>query len=139
MKTLDLTGNRYGRLLVLGRSPSSNRYVRWACLCDCGTLISANRHSLTKWERLSCGCLQRENPGARKQHDRAMRSLHSMSWRQLATEIKWAANRSEGSLRQLERTWLWAYYVYMAERPPLLQNHDPHYKNHRRADQRSPH
>lgn len=55
-KFLDLTGQRYGRLVVTG--PYVNR--KWTCRCDCGNtkeiFISSLRKGLTK----SCGCLNSE-------------------------------------------------------------------------------
>jgi len=63
-KLIDEMGNRYGRLVILGRA--EKRYQRgsarahWWCQCDCGnkTVIAglSLRGGLTK----SCGCLQKE-------------------------------------------------------------------------------
>jgi len=36
-KALDLTGQRFGKLIAIKRAPSRNdRYTRWICQCDCG-------------------------------------------------------------------------------------------------------
>jgi hypothetical protein len=61
----DLTGQRFGQLLVLERSYNANRMVAfWKCLCDCGVeklVISANlRNGTTN----SCGCLRRLSSSA---------------------------------------------------------------------------
>lgn len=37
----DLTGKKFGRLIVLNRaddyiSPNGNKFVQWLCQCDCG-------------------------------------------------------------------------------------------------------
>ena len=85
----DLTGRRYGRLFVLGRSPSTNRHVRWACRCDCSALITANALSLNRGERKSCGCLRLDNPGAVVQHIQAM-ARWDRTYRAKQTELKWA-------------------------------------------------
>lgn len=56
----DLTGNRYGRLTVLGFAYSKNNTSYWYCKCDCGTekVISGN---LMKSKHIqSCGCLSKE-------------------------------------------------------------------------------
>lgn len=65
MKPINLTGQRFGRLLVMERGPNAGQGTstksRWQCTCDCGntTLVysSALRGGLTK----SCGCWRVEN------------------------------------------------------------------------------
>lgn len=42
-KVLDLTGQRYGNLVVLKRDETNyddNKGIRWICKCDCGTEVS---------------------------------------------------------------------------------------------------
>lgn len=64
----DLTGQRFGRLLVVGlirRSgigPSGKRVnSMWECLCDCGEIAYVNTGPLTTGKQESCGCLRLEN------------------------------------------------------------------------------
>ena len=59
-KAADLTGTRFGKLLVLHRDPEQNGY--WVCQCDCGQSTSVRGTSLTKRKvhTQSCGCIQRE-------------------------------------------------------------------------------
>lgn len=52
----DLTGNRYGRLVVLERD-GSNYPTRWKCLCDCGKVVSVRGGHLKDGGVKSCGCL----------------------------------------------------------------------------------
>lgn len=57
----DLTGQRFGRLSVLGpidRDKFSN--IIWLCLCDCGKYSHSIRGSLISGSSESCGCLQSE-------------------------------------------------------------------------------
>lgn len=60
----DLTGLRFGRLLVLKRGPSrrqnSSGNACWVCRCDCGRLHVAHSDRLLKGTTRSCGCFQRE-------------------------------------------------------------------------------
>lgn len=60
LRRLDLTGQRFGRLVVLSHAGSSQGGVLWRCRCDCGAEIVENRHHLTAGNRISCGCAQRE-------------------------------------------------------------------------------
>lgn len=36
MDRMDITGQRFGRLLAIRRFPDPNPYSRWLCKCDCG-------------------------------------------------------------------------------------------------------
>lgn len=56
-KIVDVTGQKFGRLIVLGRSERSSKAgALWVCRCDCGgetvTTSLKLRNGLTK----SCGC-----------------------------------------------------------------------------------
>jgi hypothetical protein len=62
-KLHDLTGQRFGRLVVRGRAPSRNKYgdAYWLCQCDCGGNKEASTHSLRRGKAPSCGCLRMSN------------------------------------------------------------------------------
>lgn len=53
----DYTGQRFGRLLVLGKEPGSR--ARWICQCDCGNQKTMCAYFLKTSK--SCGCLEKEN------------------------------------------------------------------------------
>jgi len=58
---IDLTGQRFDRLLVQERGPNSKSgKVQWKCLCDCGKTIMAFACHLRRKCTRSCGCLRRE-------------------------------------------------------------------------------
>lgn len=59
--TLNLVGQRFGRLVVQSQAPTL-RYSRWNCLCDCGAACVVSTQMLRMGERgtRSCGCLKRE-------------------------------------------------------------------------------
>lgn len=57
----DLTGLRFGRLVVLGMcNHIIGEDVRWNCRCDCGKELSVSGHSLKRGITRSCGCYQKE-------------------------------------------------------------------------------
>ena len=61
----DLTGQRFGRLTVLGLYPKDIVYSKcshkaWYCRCDCGRNIVAEGASLVKGSTVSCGCMKIE-------------------------------------------------------------------------------
>lgn len=66
----DLTGQRFGKLTVVGLAPRINHNgTRWICLCDCGNETVAIRTNLmrTKAGTRSCGCTRRA-PGTGSLH-----------------------------------------------------------------------
>ena len=49
MKMIDLTGQRYGKLVVIGRSEEkSGEKILWDCKCDCGNLCKKTKDVLMK-------------------------------------------------------------------------------------------
>lgn len=57
----DITGNRYGRLVVLSYV-GQNKYRKsvWLCMCDCGNTIEVNKNALHSGNTTSCGCYNKE-------------------------------------------------------------------------------
>jgi hypothetical protein len=54
---IDLTGMRFGQLVVLGQAtPSARGHTRWHCRCDCGKLTISHGSSLRRGGARSCGC-----------------------------------------------------------------------------------
>lgn len=61
MTTLDLTGQRFGRLVAV--EPTDERSfggVIWLCECDCGKKYKAKGSYLKSGQTKSCGCLKKE-------------------------------------------------------------------------------
>ena len=60
MPHLDLTGQRFGRLVVAEiRVPRVGPHTQWNCDCDCGRKTAATTGHLRSGHTQSCGCLQR--------------------------------------------------------------------------------
>ena len=63
---LDITNQRFGRLVAVRRSGSDNRgQARWLCQCKCGNKTIIRSSDLRKGSTQSCGCWQSES---RKYH-----------------------------------------------------------------------
>ena len=60
MKLVDLTGKKYGRWTVLGKSEAVSSNTRWHCQCECGTISEIVGGSLKNGISTSCGCLRKE-------------------------------------------------------------------------------
>lgn len=57
MKIIDLTGHRFGYLLIVGKAPSvSKGPVNWRYRCICGTEGIARSDNLRTEKTTSCGC-----------------------------------------------------------------------------------
>ena len=56
----DITGKRFGRLVVIEQCESKNNRRMWKCKCDCGKEKSILGYSLTHGLTQSCGCLRDE-------------------------------------------------------------------------------
>ena len=61
----DLTGKRFGKLVVLERvedhiSSGGYRYPKWKCVCDCGNEVDVISKRLKSNTTKSCGCYRRE-------------------------------------------------------------------------------
>lgn len=55
----DLTGKRYGNLVVLSLFEVKNRRSYWNCQCDCGNQKTVRSDALISYKTVSCGCLKK--------------------------------------------------------------------------------
>lgn len=78
----DITGKRFGRLVVTGRNQNDGiRWSRWNCVCDCGNKTIVTRSSLINGTTKSCGCFQTENRfKKRKDNPKSERRLYRILW-----------------------------------------------------------
>jgi len=60
MRFVDLTGQRFVRLLVVARVGNRGPRVTWKVVCDCGETGVVLGCNLTSGNTRSCGCLNRE-------------------------------------------------------------------------------
>lgn len=61
----DLTGRRFGRLMVQAVAAHRNGRPAWRCVCDCGQVRDVLSFNLTGGKTVSCGCLGREQTSRR--------------------------------------------------------------------------
>jgi len=66
MKKIDLSGQKFNRLLVIEDTGKrrKNGTIIWLCKCDCGNFIKTSKDNLDRATK-SCGCLQKEITGQR--------------------------------------------------------------------------
>lgn len=83
---IDLTGQRFGRLVVIGRADPPRdlrRRARWRCICDCGREVEVYGFNLSNGNTASCGCLQVErSTAASTTHGQSGSRLY-VTWRDM--------------------------------------------------------
>lgn len=62
---INLQGQHFGRLTVLGMAPRTDRRMRWDCICECGKRVAVRGERLRNGRSKSCGCLRRDKTGER--------------------------------------------------------------------------
>ena len=78
-KLIDLTGRRFGRLLVLQREGTYyndmglHSMPTWRCRCDCGNEVVVIGYRLRGGQTRSCGCLHRDVTRERHKRNREAR------------------------------------------------------------------
>lgn len=60
MKLIDLTGERFGRLLVVERAENHGKLPAWWCICECGETVKVLGCNLRTGHTKSCGCVRKE-------------------------------------------------------------------------------
>ena len=79
-KINDLTGRRFGRLIVLKRidKRSKNRHIMYLCKCDCGSNSEIRSEGLLSGNTKSCGCLLKEKSSERAKLNNHLKKIHGM-------------------------------------------------------------
>ena len=57
VNTVDIKGQKFGRLTVLRRMKSKSNSARWLCRCECGEYAIVMGRNLRSGHTRSCGCL----------------------------------------------------------------------------------
>jgi hypothetical protein len=69
-KLIDLTGQKFYMLSVVGKSTNAGTSTEWECVCDCGKRRIANSQSLREGKVKSCGCFKVKPTGRPKQYNK---------------------------------------------------------------------
>lgn len=82
-KIKDLTGQRFGRLMVLyDTGERRDRHVVWHCQCDCGNELDVRSGDLVSVRTTSCGCYQRQRVAE-------VHTVHGMARKEKIHPIYW--------------------------------------------------
>ena len=93
MKTVDVTGQRFARLLVLEKLPryGLHKFTHYRCRCDCGNTHIVEYRKLQNGDTKSCGCLRKEAYHKRRASDEV-----------LYINRRWASYRDKAKRRGLD-------------------------------------
>jgi hypothetical protein len=61
MKKIDISGKRFGKLVVIKQGKNIGIKTAWLCKCDCGNQCIVRTNDLVQNKHKSCGCLQVES------------------------------------------------------------------------------
>ncbi len=79
-KRIDMTGKRYGKLVVVRFDSIKKGYSCWFVKCGCGVEKVVYATNLRKGDTRSCGCLQRQQAGNANRTHGLSKTLSYGSW-----------------------------------------------------------
>ena len=80
MRRHDLTGKRYGHLVIQEFSHTKNARAYWNCLCVCGKTVTVIANALRQGLRSSCGCKTVERMKAKRWPNRVQFGIISIDF-----------------------------------------------------------
>lgn len=126
MMLLDLTGERFGRLVAVEKLASRNGLVYWRCICDCGVEKATAGKRLRNGTASSCGCLVRESLCSRNSANARHGMTGTPTWISWDAMIQRCTNSNHKSFKdyggrgiEVCQAWLSfdAFFADMGERP----------------------
>lgn len=97
-KFIDLTGKRFGRILVIKRVPNKGKKTRYLVSCNCGSIKEMAAYTITTHK--GCGCLRLERCKA------GIRKTETDPKILLQRKLRYARTNRDGWLRRKAGTTL---------------------------------
>ena len=95
MKRIDLTGQKFGKWLVLrlDKNKTTKHASYWLCQCECGNISSVFSGNLTRGHSKSCGCQRSEISAQQAQtHGESKTRLYTI-WNDMKARCSRPGNR----------------------------------------------
>lgn len=116
----NLTGQRFGRLLVVEPLGPRSSKIYWSCQCDCGATCAVVGANLRCGKTQSCGCLR--HAGNQATHGHTRRGKSSPTWRSWHSMIDRCTNPNNpdyrlygGAGRTVCTRWLYSFEHFLAD------------------------
>lgn len=78
-RAIDLTGKRFGRLVVIRQAGHKRKEISWECVCDCGEHCVSAGYNLRSGKKTDCGNHKREKISeSNKKHGLYGSRIHSI-------------------------------------------------------------
>lgn len=78
MRLIDLTGKRFGKLIVIKKEKPKNKHTMWLCKCDCGKEKIVGASELKRGTTKSCGCYNLQKLHERRKHNMCNTRLYKI-------------------------------------------------------------
>jgi hypothetical protein len=106
----DLTGRRFGRLLVTSQAGNSGpkNEADWHCLCDCGNTTTGKTGQLNYGRKESCGCIRVEQMRALGLANRQDNPYSRSAEYQAAKKRRYRARPAYAMAERVSRLVAWA-------------------------------
>lgn len=92
----DLTGRRFGRLVVKEPVRRDHGCIVWLCTCDCGASADVKAIKLTTGRTSSCGCFRRENSARMLFRHGGAGTPEHLAWQQMRRRCCKPGSKSYG-------------------------------------------
>lgn len=120
MILIDLTGKRFGKLLVIKRLPNKGIVVNWECRCDCGVIKKVRSVDLRYKHSISCGCVRAKNflihGKAKTPENKIWSSMINRCKNPSASGYKWYGAKGVKVCKKWQNSFM-AFLKDMGERP----------------------
>lgn len=98
-KIIDITGQRFGRLVAIERSQNVARTnapsrPAWLCACDCGIRKVVSKACLISGLAKSCGCLRRETTSVKNTAHGMSQTPEYNSWLRMNSRCHFISNKN---------------------------------------------
>lgn len=80
---IDLTGKRFGRLVVVRFGGVVKKVTKWVCRCDCGNEKQVNSGALRQRQTNSCGCWRQDSARIISRTHGLSKTAEYKTWQQM--------------------------------------------------------
>lgn len=95
---LNITNQRFGRLVATKYMDKKNTNARWLCQCDCGNESVVYTNNLRRGLTRSCGCLMMETHSTHGEASNKTRTREYRIWANMMDRCEWGGNKPSWKL-----------------------------------------